>query len=144
MKHDEISLTAEDRPRSDRSTSFNGKNFKRLKNAAANHIDVSQRRLGKQFAVAQSTIHYNLKRVGLKYYKRRKVAKYNKNQLEKVCKVSKNDTSNCKIEHADDEKYLIFSNDEMPQNVGFYTFDKEHASDNVIYKTKEKKRFSLG
>ena len=36
----------------------------------------------------------------------------------------------------DDEKYLSFSNDEMPQNIGFYTFDKEHASDNVKYPQK--------
>ena len=26
----------------------------------------------------------------------------------------------------------------MPQNVGFYDFDKEHATDKVKYKTKEK------
>ena len=38
----------------------------------------------------------------------------------------------------DDEKYFTFSNDEMPQNVGFYAFNKEHASDNVKYRTKEK------
>ena len=46
----------------------------------------------------------------------------------------------------DDEKYLTFSNDVMPQNVSFYALDKEHASDNVKYKTKEKypkKDFSL-
>ena len=38
----------------------------------------------------------------------------------------------------DDEKYLIFSNDEMPQNVGFFAFDKEHASDNAKCETKKK------
>ena len=38
----------------------------------------------------------------------------------------------------DDEKYLTFSNDEMSQNVSFYAFDKEHTSDNVKHKTKEK------
>ena len=36
IKCDEICLPAEDPPRSDRPTSSNGKNFKRLKNAAAN------------------------------------------------------------------------------------------------------------
>ena len=46
----------------------------------------------------------------------------------------------------DDEKHLTFSNDKMPQNVGFYAFDKEDASNNVKYKTKEsypEKDFSL-
>ena len=33
----------------------------------------------------------------------------------------------------DDEKYLTFSNDEMPQNLDF-----DNASDNVKYKSKEK------
>ena len=70
-------------PRSARPTSFNGKNFKRLKNAAVNRIDISQR---KQFDVTQSTIHYHLKKVGLKYYKRQMAPKYNKNQFEQVAK----------------------------------------------------------
>ena len=38
----------------------------------------------------------------------------------------------------DDEKYLTFFNDEIPQNVGFHSFGKKHASDKVNYKTKEK------
>ena len=63
-------------PRSDRPTSFNGKNFKHLKNATANCIDVSQR---KQFDAGQSTIHYNLQKDGLKCYQHQKAAKYNQN-----------------------------------------------------------------
>ena len=85
-------------PRSNRPTSFNGKNAKRLKTAAANCIGVSQRKRGNKFSVTQSTIHYNLKKVARKYYKRQTAAKYNKDQLEQVAKkVSKNETSNCKI-----------------------------------------------
>ncbi|CAF3917018.1 unnamed protein product [Rotaria magnacalcarata] len=38
----------------------------------------------------------------------------------------------------DDEKYFTFSNDDMPQNIGFYAFGKEDAPDNVKFKTKEK------
>ncbi|CAF2619642.1 unnamed protein product [Rotaria sp. Silwood2] len=38
----------------------------------------------------------------------------------------------------DDEKYFTFSNNNMPQNTGFYSFDKKHAPDHVKYKTKEK------
>ena len=48
-----------DFPRSNRSTSFNGKNFKSLQNAAANCIGVSQR---KQYDIVQSTTHYNFKK----------------------------------------------------------------------------------
>ena len=39
---------------------------------------------------------------------------------------------------ADDQKYFTFSNDDMPQNVGFYAFNKKHAPDSMKYKTKEK------
>ena len=83
-----------------------------------------------------------MRKVGLKYYKRQKAAKYNKNRLEQAVKKCR------KMRHqiprsntfiiADDEKYLTFSNDEMPQHVGFHAFDKEHASDKVKYKIKEK------
>jgi hypothetical protein len=39
----------------------------------------------------------------------------------------------------DNEKYFTFSSDDMPQNIGFYSFDKEHAHpDDVKYKTIEK------
>ena len=62
------------------------KNFKYLKSAATNRIGVSQRKRGKEFGVAQSTIHSDLKKVALKYYKCQKASKYNKNQLEQVAK----------------------------------------------------------
>ena len=51
--------------------------------------------------------------------------------------MSKNETSTSFI-IVDDGKYLIISNDEMLQNVDFDAFNKEHVSDNVKYKTKEK------
>ncbi len=51
------------------------------KNAAANRVGVSQRKLAKKFGVAQSTIHYNLKKAGLKYYKSQKAPKYNKKTI---------------------------------------------------------------
>ena len=61
-----------------------------------------------------------------------------KNQLEQVAKKCRKmrhqiATSNTFL-IGDDEKYSIFSNDEMSQNV---SFDKEHGSDHVKYKTKE-------
>ncbi|CAF1982038.1 unnamed protein product [Rotaria magnacalcarata] len=72
----EMGIPPEDLPRSGRPTSFSRKNLKRLRSATANRIGVSQRKLGKTFGVAQSTIHYNLKKIGLKYYKRQKAPKY--------------------------------------------------------------------
>ena len=83
-----------------------------------------------------------MKKIGLKYYKRKKALKYSKNQLEQVSKKCRKmrrqiTTPNMFI-IVDDEKYFTFSNDDMPQNVGFYAFHKEHAPDSVKYKTKEK------
>ncbi|CAF1934902.1 unnamed protein product [Rotaria magnacalcarata] len=137
-----MGLPAEDLPRSGRPTSFKRKNLKRLQNAAINRIGVSQRKLGKKFGVAQSTIHYNLKKLGLKHYKRQKAPKYSENQVEQIpnkCRKMRRQmlTSNTFI-IADDEKYFTFSNDDMPQNVGFYAFGKVDISDNVKFKTKEK------
>ena len=88
-----------------------------------NRIGVSQRKRGKEFGVAQSIIHSNLKKVGLKYYNRHKAAEYNKNQIEQVAKKCRKmrrqiATSNTFI-IVDDGKYLTFSNDELPQIVGF-------------------------
>ena len=38
----------------------------------------------------------------------------------------------------DPEKYFIFSNGDMSQNIVFYAFDKEYSLGNVKYKTKKK------
>ena len=76
-----------------------------------------------------------MKKVDLKHYKRQKAAKYNKNQLEQVAKKCRKMRHQIATLNAfiivDNEKYLTFSNDEMLQNVGFFAFDKEYASDNV-------------
>jgi transposase len=142
IKRYEIGLPAEDLSRSGRPTSFNGKNLKRLKNATVNRVGVSQWKLAKKFGVVQSTIHYNLKKIGLKYYKRQKAPKYTQKQLQQIpkkCrKMRRQITASNTFIIVDGEKYFTFSNDDMPQNVGFYSFDKEHAPDNVKYKTKEK------
>ncbi|CAF3418060.1 unnamed protein product [Rotaria socialis] len=125
IKRYEIGLPAEDLPISGHLTSFKGKILKR-----------------KTFGVAQSTIHYNLNKIGLKYYKRQKAPKYNKSQLEQVpkkCrKLRREITTPGTFIIVDDEKYFTFSHDGMPQNGGFYAFDKEDVPDSVKYKTKEK------
>ena len=51
-----------------------------------NPIVVNLLKRGKKFGVAQLILHYNLKKVSLKYYTPQKTAKYNKNQLEQVTK----------------------------------------------------------
>ncbi len=79
--------------------------------------------------------NYNLKKIGLKYYKRQKAPKYSKTQLEQVArkcrKIRRQIATPNMFIIVDDEKYFTFSNDDMPQNVGFYAFDKEHAPDSV-------------
>ncbi|CAF3737448.1 unnamed protein product [Rotaria socialis] len=120
IKRYEIGLPAEDLPRSGHLTSFKGKILKRLQNAAANHIGVSQRKQEKHL----------------------KAPKYNKSQLEQVpkkCrKLRREITTPDTFIIVDDEKYFTFSHDGMPQNGGFYAFDKEDVPDSVKYKTKEK------
>ena len=94
-------------------------------------MDVHQRKLRKTFGVTQSTIYSNLKKVSLKYDKRQKKLKYNKNQLEQVAKKSRK--LRCQIAKSntflivDNEKYFTFSNDEMSQNVDLDTIDKQHV-----------------
>ena len=59
------------------------KNFKHLKNIAANRIGVTQQ---KQFGIVRSTTHYQLRKVDLKYYKREKTPKYQLKQVYKKCR----------------------------------------------------------
>ena len=142
IKHYEIGLFTKDLPRSGHPTSFNGKDLKRLKNATVNHVCVSQRKLAKKFDVVQSTMQYNLKKTGLKYYKRQKAPKFTLTQLKQVTKnyrkMRHQITTSSTFIIVEDEKYFTLLNDDMLQNAAFYSFDKEHASDNVIYKTKGK------
>ena len=51
IKRYEMGIPSEDMPRSDRPTFFNRKNLKRLRNATANRIGVSQRKLGKNLVL---------------------------------------------------------------------------------------------
>ncbi|CAF2079991.1 unnamed protein product [Rotaria magnacalcarata] len=137
---EELDLPIEDLPRSCRPTCFDKKKLKRLHNAATNHVGVSQTKLAREFGVAQSIIHYRLKKMGLKYYNRYKAPRYSQEQLQqapKKCGKLRRQiiTSNTLI-IVDDEKYFSFSNDEMLQNVGFFSLDKEHALDNLALSVK--------
>ena len=115
--------------------------MKCLKNTVASRIGVNKRKRGQEFGVTQSTIHSNWKEVSLKYCKCQKASKYKKSQLDQVakkCRKLRRQIVTSNIIIVDDEKYLILSNDEILQNVTLSAFDKEHASDNVTYKAKEK------
>ena len=55
---------------------FNWKEIKRLQNATAIHVGVSQRKRARKFSIWKIILHDNLKKLGLKYYKRQKAPKY--------------------------------------------------------------------
>jgi hypothetical protein len=78
IKRHEIGLPIEDLPRTGCPTSFHRKNLKRLQHAAENRVGIIQRKLSRKFEVAQSTIHYNMRKLGLKYFKQQKAPKYTK------------------------------------------------------------------
>ena len=141
IKRYENGLPVEHHSGGGRPPYFNGKNLKRLKNAAADRVGVSQRSLARKFGVTKSTIDYNLKKIGLKYYKRQKAPKYTEKQLKQIpkkCRKIRRQLTKHTFIIVDDEKYFTFSNNDMPRNTGFYTSDKEHAPDKVKYKPKEK------
>ncbi|CAF3828072.1 unnamed protein product, partial [Rotaria sp. Silwood1] len=77
----EFGLSVEGRPGAGRPTYFDRKNLKRMQYAAANSVGVSQRKLATKFGVAQITIHYNLQKICLKYYKRQNAPKCTEKQL---------------------------------------------------------------
>jgi transposase len=142
IKRYENGLPIEDRPRSGRPPYFDNKKLKRLQYAAENRIGVTQRKLSTKFGVTQPAIHYNLKKLGLKYYKRQKTPKYTTKQLQQISKKCGNIRRRLTTKHTfiivDDEKYFTFTNDDMPQNTGFYSSNKERVPDDVKYKAKEK------
>ncbi len=113
-----------------------------MRYAAADRVGDTQKKLAKKSGVAKSTIYYNLKKLGLRYCKRQKTPKYIEKQLEEVpkkCrKIRRELTTKETFIIVDDEKNFTFSNNDMPQNTGFYTSDKEHTPDHVKYKQKEK------
>ena len=73
---------------------LNRKNLKRLQNATANRVAVSQRKLTRKFGIGKTTLHDNLKKLGLKYYKRQKAPRYTEQQRRQIPrKCKKNQTS---------------------------------------------------
>jgi hypothetical protein len=114
-------------------------NLKRLVN---NRTGVSQRRLGRKFAVNQSTVSRQLTKMSIPYRKREKTPKYTERQQQKAEELSgklANDLyrSACSV-ILDDESYFPFAGDNIPGNAGYYTTDKRKCPESVRFHGKEK------
>ncbi|CAF4611291.1 unnamed protein product, partial [Rotaria sp. Silwood2] len=109
---------------------------------AENQVGISQRQLAKEFSVSRCCITRNMKKMGLKYYKRQRAPKYNQQQLEKIpgrCrKLRRKFINNKTILILDDEKYFTMSGDNMPANAGFYSSNKINTPNDVKFKQKRK------
>lgn len=142
IKRFERGLPCEDKPRTGRPGKLNKKQQQNLKESVENRVGISQRKLALKFKMSQSSIHRNLSKLGLKYYKRQRAPKYNQKQLEQIpskCrKLRRELTDRETFIIVDDEKYFTFSGDDMPGNAGFYTSDKENTPSDVKYKYKQK------
>jgi transposase len=142
IKRCENGEQVEDKPRKGRPCIMSNKMQKKLKNFAKNRVGVSQRKLASKFSVSRACIRRNLKKSGLKYYKRQKAPKYTKQQLKKIptrCRKLRRDvTDNQTFIILDDEKYFTFSRHCMPGNSGFYSDNKEEAPIDVKFKPTEK------
>ncbi|CAF2052575.1 unnamed protein product [Rotaria magnacalcarata] len=84
----------------------------------------------------------NIKKLGLKYYKRQKAPKYNQKQLDQMAwrcrKLRRNFIDSKKFIVMDDEKYFTLSGDNMPGNAGFYSSNTANTPWNVKFKSKQK------
>lgn len=142
IKRYEDGTPVEDKPRKGRPSKFNNKTLKKLKNDAKNKVGVSQKKLARKFKVTQQCIGYNLKKIGLKYFKRQRAPKYSEKQLSTISskcrKLRRKFITAKKFVIIDDEKYFTFTGDNMPGNAGFYSENKEGAPVHVKYKCKQK------
>ncbi len=73
----------------------------------------------------------NLKKLGLKYYKRQRAPKYNQKQLAQIpkrCRKLRQDITDHKsIAILYDDTYFTFSEDNMLRNTGFYPVNEANT-----------------
>ena len=109
-----------------------------------NKTGVSQRKIGNSLGLDHSTISKQLKKMGLKYRKRRRAPKATPAQkerqverLEKLCSgpMSWSDGRDIVM---DDESYLTFTGASMPGNTGFYAENVENCPDDVKFRFDQK------
>ncbi len=77
IKRFEHDLPFENKPRKERPCKLNTKRQQNLKDSAENRVGISQRKLALKFKMLQSSIHRNVSKLCLKYYKRQRALKYN-------------------------------------------------------------------
>ena len=116
----------------------------KLKKAVNHKTGQSQRKLAAKFGVSVSTINDNLKKLNLKYRKRKRAPKQTPQQKErqherlvKFCgdMASNDDPRDLVI---DDESYFSFSGAGMPGNTGFYTNDITKTPNEVKHRREAK------
>ena len=131
-----------DKKKTGRPSSWTASKKTRLKRLTNNRTGVSQRALGKKFAVHQTTVGRQFKKMAITYRKREKTPKYNESQQQKAQELSRKLAnklyrSSCSV-IIDDEKYFTFGSDCMQGNSGYYTNDKISCPDSVRFAGKEK------
>ena len=77
IKHFEDGLPCENKAREGRPSKLNKRHRQKMKDCTENTVGVSQRKLASKFNVSRSCIRRNLKKLGLKDYKRQRAPKYN-------------------------------------------------------------------
>ena len=142
IKRFEDGLPHENKARKGRSSKLNKQQQQKLKDCTENTVGVGSRKLASKFNVSRSWIRRNLKKLGLKYYKRQRAPKYNQQQLEhmpnKCRKLRRSSAKQGKFIVIDDEKYFTFSGGNMPGNAGFYSCNKQTSPPDVRFKCKRK------
>lgn len=142
IKRFENGLPVEDKPRKGRPCKLNKQQQRKLKDCTQDRVGVSQRKLARKFDVSRSCIRRNLKKMGLKYHKRRWAPKYKAQQLEQLpgkCRKLRRDVTDSETFIViDDEKYFSFSGDNMLSNAGFYSADQGVTPPDVKFRFKQK------
>ncbi|CAF0991596.1 unnamed protein product [Rotaria magnacalcarata] len=142
IKRCENGIPIQEKPGKGHPPTLNQKKQLKLRNLVENRIGIRQRQLARKFLVSRYCIMRNIKKLGLKYYKRQKAPKYNQKQLDQMAwrcrKLRRNFIDSKKFIVMDDEKYFTLSGDNMPGNAGFYSSNTANTPWNVKLKSKQK------
>lgn len=126
-----------DKKKSGRPSSWTCARRSRLKRLTNNRTGVSQIKLGLKFGVHQSTVSRQLRKQGIKNYRREKTPKYTMSQAleaQKTCRRLVNQLYRSGDEVAmDDEKYFELDGPSQLGNRRFYSDDKSECPDSVRF-----------
>lgn len=124
--------------------SLNISDRRKLKTNVNNKTDVSQRKLASKYGVSQMTICRTLKRIGIRYLKRKRAPlstpKQVATQKKRLSVLPRGPLKPTTLEEIvmDDESYFTLDGSGMPGNRGFYTTNSKQAPVNVAYYGKKK------